>query len=372
MADTPIATPAGRAALAGLPGEVQVLISGGGPSGLFLALDLAGRGIPSLVIEPRDAVDHTRPRAKTTNARTMTHLRRLGLADAVRAAAPLPVGYSQDVAFCTGLTGPAAYELRRFRNAFQLVPGRYGPQPEAGQQIPHRLPGQPGDADPPGTGYRAEQRAGFVATYSDPRVKGSHRARCEIDQAVLVALAPAHCQGSVRRGVRAQVQGDELAASQTAAVEHAERREQIRLGALVLDVRTVHDHAAGLHGLHQVVSPDVRERAAHEHELGQPVQARELADAVDDHDFALRRALRTQRHARAAAREGFTGKLAIHPAQVGPINAAFTPTDEELAHAMAIIDAFSSQPDAGVLSVGGKMVDRPHLVQAERVIARRR
>ncbi|WP_197273509.1 FAD-dependent monooxygenase [Arthrobacter sp. ZBG10] len=136
MADTPIATPAGRAAMAGLPGEVQVLISGGGPSGLFLALDLAGRGIPSLVIEPRDAVDHTRPRAKTTNARTMTHLRRLGLADAVRAAAPLPVGYSQDVAFCTGLTGPAAYELRRFRNAFQLVPGRYGPQPEAGQQIP--------------------------------------------------------------------------------------------------------------------------------------------------------------------------------------------------------------------------------------------
>ncbi|WP_324809049.1 CoA ester lyase [Sphingomonas sp. LY29] len=76
--------------------------------------------------------------------------------------------------------------------------------------------------------------------------------------------------------------------------------------------------------------------------------------------------------ARAAAREGFTGKLAIHPAQVGPINAAFTPTDEELAHAMAIIDAFSAQPDAGVLSVGGKMVDRPHLVQAERVIARRR
>ena len=67
-------------AAAGLPGEVQVLIAGGGPSGLFLALDLASRGIPSLVIEPRTGVDHTRPRAKTTNARTMTHLRRLGLA----------------------------------------------------------------------------------------------------------------------------------------------------------------------------------------------------------------------------------------------------------------------------------------------------
>jgi 2-polyprenyl-6-methoxyphenol hydroxylase-like FAD-dependent oxidoreductase len=119
-----------------IPGEVQVLISGGGPSGLFLALDLASRGIASTVIEPRTSVDHTRPRAKTTNARTMTHLRRLGLADALRAASPLPVDYAQDVIFCTGLTGPDAHELRRFRNAFQLVPGRYGPQPECGQQVP--------------------------------------------------------------------------------------------------------------------------------------------------------------------------------------------------------------------------------------------
>lgn len=119
-----------------VPGEVPVLIAGGGPSGLFLALDLAARGIASTVIEPRTAVDHTRPRAKTTNARTMTHLRRLGLADALREASPLPVGYAQDVIFCTKLTGPAAHELRRFRNAFQLVPGRYGPQPECGQQVP--------------------------------------------------------------------------------------------------------------------------------------------------------------------------------------------------------------------------------------------
>jgi 2-polyprenyl-6-methoxyphenol hydroxylase-like FAD-dependent oxidoreductase len=120
----------------GIPEEAQVLIAGGGPSGLFLALDLAARGIPSTVIEPRTTVDHTRPRAKTTNARTMTHLRRLGLADVLRAASPLPVDYAQDVIFCTGLTGPAAHELRRFRNAFQLVPGRYGPQPECGQQVP--------------------------------------------------------------------------------------------------------------------------------------------------------------------------------------------------------------------------------------------
>ncbi|WP_258804563.1 FAD-dependent monooxygenase [Pseudarthrobacter sp. NS4] len=124
-------TPAG-----GIPEEARILISGGGPSGLFLALDLASHGIPSTVIEPRTTVDHTRPRAKTTNARTMTHLHRLGLADALRRASPLPVDYAQDVIFCTALTGPAAHELRRFRNAFQLNPGRYGPQPECGQQVP--------------------------------------------------------------------------------------------------------------------------------------------------------------------------------------------------------------------------------------------
>jgi citrate lyase subunit beta / citryl-CoA lyase len=76
--------------------------------------------------------------------------------------------------------------------------------------------------------------------------------------------------------------------------------------------------------------------------------------------------------ARAAASEGFTGKLAIHPAQVAPINAAFTPSPAEIDHARAIVGAFEAQPDAGVLSVDGKMVDRPHLVQARRVLARSR
>ena len=77
-----------------------------------------------------------------------------------------------------------------------------------------------------------------------------------------------------------------------------------------------------------------------------------------------------RKEAEAAAREGFTGKLAIHPAQVAVINAAFTPTPDEVSHARAIVDAFAAQPDAGVLSVGGKMVDRPHLVQARRVLER--
>ena len=74
--------------------------------------------------------------------------------------------------------------------------------------------------------------------------------------------------------------------------------------------------------------------------------------------------------AEAARREGFTGKLAIHPAQVAVINAAFTPSDDDIRHAEEIVAAFEAQPNAGVLSVGGKMVDRPHLVQARRVLER--
>jgi len=87
-------------------------------------------------------------------------------------------------------------------------------------------------------------------------------------------------------------------------------------------------------------------------------------------DFRDEQGLRAE--AEAAAREGFTGKLAIHPAQVPVINAAFTPSDEEIRHAEEIVAAFEAHPDAGVLSIGGKMVDRPHLVQARRVLERAR
>jgi citrate lyase subunit beta/citryl-CoA lyase len=74
--------------------------------------------------------------------------------------------------------------------------------------------------------------------------------------------------------------------------------------------------------------------------------------------------------AEAARREGFTGKLAIHPAQVPVINAAFTPSSDDVRHAEEIVAAFEAHPQSGVLSVDGRMVDRPHLVQARRVLER--
>ncbi|WP_420607026.1 HpcH/HpaI aldolase/citrate lyase family protein [Novosphingopyxis sp.] len=72
---------------------------------------------------------------------------------------------------------------------------------------------------------------------------------------------------------------------------------------------------------------------------------------------------------RAARAEGFTGRLAIHPAQVAGINESFTPGDEEVAFAARLITAFEAQPDAGTVGIDGKMYDIPHLKAARRTRA---
>ncbi len=74
--------------------------------------------------------------------------------------------------------------------------------------------------------------------------------------------------------------------------------------------------------------------------------------------------------AEAARRDGFSAKMAIHPAQVPVINAVFTPSPEAVAHASRIVEAFAANPGAGVIGLDGKMIDRPHLRQAKRVLAR--
>lgn len=73
---------------------------------------------------------------------------------------------------------------------------------------------------------------------------------------------------------------------------------------------------------------------------------------------------------REARRDGFVGKMAIHPAQVPIINAAFAPAPEEIARARAVVEAFARNPGAGVVGVDGEMLDRPHLLRAERLLAR--
>jgi citrate lyase subunit beta/citryl-CoA lyase len=66
---------------------------------------------------------------------------------------------------------------------------------------------------------------------------------------------------------------------------------------------------------------------------------------------------------------GFTGKIAIHPDQVPVINDAFTPSADEVAHARRVVDLFARNPDAGTLGLDGKMLDKPHLTQAEQILA---
>ena len=73
--------------------------------------------------------------------------------------------------------------------------------------------------------------------------------------------------------------------------------------------------------------------------------------------------------ARRVRAQGFRGMLAIHPAQVDPINEAFTPSTEELAHARAVVAAFAEHPGAGVVALDGAMLDRPHLALAQRLLA---
>jgi citrate lyase subunit beta/citryl-CoA lyase len=77
-----------------------------------------------------------------------------------------------------------------------------------------------------------------------------------------------------------------------------------------------------------------------------------------------------RRECEEACRDGFVGKMAIHPAQVPIINEVFTPSAEAIAHAQSVIAAFAAAPGAGVVGIGGVMYDRPHLVRAKQLLAR--
>ncbi len=78
-----------------------------------------------------------------------------------------------------------------------------------------------------------------------------------------------------------------------------------------------------------------------------------------------------RRSCTAARREGFTGRFAIHPDQVDIINEAFSPNADDIAFAEKVVAAFAASPDAGAVGVDGKMLDKPHLTQAQKVLAMR-
>jgi citrate lyase subunit beta / citryl-CoA lyase len=92
--------------------------------------------------------------------------------------------------------------------------------------------------------------------------------------------------------------------------------------------------------------------------------------AIDTVYVDFRNPAGLRRECEEARRDGFTGKMAIHPGQVATINEVFTPGLEAVAHAQAVIAAFAAAPEAGVVGIGGLMYDRPHLTKAKRLLAR--
>ena len=92
--------------------------------------------------------------------------------------------------------------------------------------------------------------------------------------------------------------------------------------------------------------------------------------AIDTVYVDFRNEAGLRRECEAARRDGFTGKMAIHPAQVATINDVFTPSPDAVAKARAIIAAFAASPGAGVVGIDGVMYDRPHIARVERLLAR--
>lgn len=91
-------------------------------------------------------------------------------------------------------------------------------------------------------------------------------------------------------------------------------------------------------------------------------------EAVDTVAVDIRNLEAVQRQAQEARRDGFSAKAVIHPSHIEPVNQAFTPTADEQAWAQRIVQAFASQPDAGVVQLDGKMIDKPHLRAAHRIL----
>ena len=105
-----------------------------GPVGLAAAIELGTRGVRVLLVERNSRVG-VAPRAKTTNVRTRTHLRRWGIADKLAAESPFGIDYPNNMVFVTRI-GPAGYELARFVDAFNASPARSALYPEHAQWVP--------------------------------------------------------------------------------------------------------------------------------------------------------------------------------------------------------------------------------------------
>lgn len=187
----------------------QVLIVGAGPVGLALGLELGLRGVKTTIVEERTRKG-AQPRAKTTNVRTMTHMRRWGIAEALRDAAPLPRDFPTDVVFSTALYGR---RLALIANAFDGAKHRDPRFPEAAQWVPQytveqvmrdRLATLPSVKLSLGTSFvEARQgKDGVVATLRDQESGASRNVQADF----LVGADGARSR--VRETIGAKMEGD--------------------------------------------------------------------------------------------------------------------------------------------------------------------
>jgi 2-polyprenyl-6-methoxyphenol hydroxylase-like FAD-dependent oxidoreductase len=198
----------GKADTAGM----DVVIAGAGPVGLALGIELGSRGVRCLVVERNDRVGYS-PRAKTTNVRTREHLRRWGIADALRAASPIPPDYPPDVVFATRMSGPA---LARFEDAFNGRRERSELYSEEAQWVPQytleevlrahaaSLPGVAVRFEAELKGF-AQNADGVSVEIADARTGAARTVRC----AYLVGADGA--RSTVRNAIGAAMHGDERA-----------------------------------------------------------------------------------------------------------------------------------------------------------------
>lgn len=115
--------------------ETDVLIVGAGPVGLAAAIELGQRGVRCIVVERNDRVGYS-PRAKTTNVRSREHLRRWGIADALRLASPISPDRPSTVVFATRMNGPL---ITRFENALNGSRARNNLYSEEAQWVPQYI-----------------------------------------------------------------------------------------------------------------------------------------------------------------------------------------------------------------------------------------
>ncbi|GAA3545269.1 FAD-dependent oxidoreductase [Nonomuraea rosea] len=202
--DARVPEPAAVSEPAPIPESVPVLIAGGGPVGLATAVELAHHGVRSLVVEPRETVSWLRPRAKTTSARSMELLRRWGLAETVRARAPLAVSWSDQALFVNSLLGR---EITRIGGCFGLDLAGSDLAAEPGQQVPQPLVEEvlreaAGDALLTGwqvTGLREDAdgvTAGIVSASGEEReVRAQYVVGCDGPRSVTRAAIGARYEG---------------------------------------------------------------------------------------------------------------------------------------------------------------------------------